>query len=720
MHAIKKKFTKNQLTFLQIKNLKEKKPVEKAEAEKRRQKVGKPKDARGKKKIKRRLDCGKSIQNKFKSRLHQSKNFKIFGNYKKLKKCSDNFKNKDKEALERQQSALQAKKEEPPRKEVPSKSQKRSKSLYMYRKEDLDMARLKGLPQQRQKGSELAKTTERKKSLTKIYFKDEKINDLKVKKRSLNLKNLIEKKRKKSNSNLKNLKNSQSKFYSNKMEYHKEQQEKQKKKKQSFLEIVTKNQNTKGHFTFSQNDKLKTNNISTSSNNKNLAQIQENDEGNLLNQIQIKDIKNAFELFLKEHVKANLHFEYVRNEISEYFSDNNPESWDLGFETLSIFYNIEKKIGTYVGRNRFLVSQVLTGQPFWIESISKSRNLGRRVRREVAILTALKDTPFVVPFYEMFEDKKNFYLVFEKSSDINLDDFLEGEPSTLDTEQLARVICLNLLKSVEYIHSCGIVKRNMAPSTIYVDNENNLKLFDFSGSSIIHQKNPASQKPQDPSFLAPELTRDSSISDPKSDVYSCGRIMKTIYDKFDLRSERMEDLIEQMVNADRKQRPRVEDCLNHAFFRCHREQVQSSLDSVLDDKSLVENSKHYKIAGSTPGQDNKSEENHLIDFENKMGPNECEGFKLADNKKQNQFKLINNKLAQSASKSDPATGLEIGACDRTRMLTLELVQSLILEYLSICGFEIDYLKRMLFSGESESFCHAGACYKILIKKFYLK
>lgn len=720
MHAIKKKFTKNQLTFLQLKNLKDKSSFGKTETEKRKQKPEKLKDPRGKNKKKRTMECFEPNNKRPKTQFQPPKKLSKIIKNKKLKTSTEHPKNKKQNNLERRVMDSEINELDGPRKRSRLNPEKRSKSLCIGRKEIGEQNSSRRTQKQLKNVSKISKKGGRKKSLIEGQFKEEKMMQFMDKLNKLNVKNLMDIQRKKSNLNVKNLKKNMLKFQIFKNDKKMNQNEKQKKKKESFLKIVTKKPKNPNHFTFSENEPKKANNVSTKSNNKNQTQTLDaiSEEKQLLTQIE--NIKNAFKWFLKEHVETDLHFEYVCKEISEYFSENNPESWNLGFETVPIFYKIKQKIGTKVNRNRFLVSQVLTGQDFWIESVSKSRNLGQNVRKEVSILTALKGESFVVPFYEMFEDKKNFYLVFEKSSKTNFAQLLENElpNSELPREERLRRLALHLLESVEYVHSCGIVKRNICPENVYLNETDEARLFDFSNSSIVHQKSSINMKDMKSSFTAPELANEPSTSDPKSDVYSCGQILKLLHEKFNSRNEIIESLIEEMTRPDRTKRVSLRECFEHEFFRNCDDHLRLTDSPVAQSSNLVENSKHYNFHGATPGKIKFTNKLHSIESENKMNQNKIFGFKLANNKKQNQFKLLNNNLPKPSLNNSAKTPSKFETCNQK--LVQDLIKSLIFEYLSACGFEMDYLKRMIFSGESEVFCHAGACYKILIKKFYLE
>jgi serine/threonine protein kinase len=490
---------------------------------------------------------------------------------------------------------------------------------------------------------------------------------------------------------------------------------KQKIKKKRFLEVV--NKPPKLEFTFNQNLKDIANK-STNLNNRESSSEEENQKMNIkdLDDSLIIKLQNQFNLFLKKHVKIDLHFEYIKNEISEYFEDTNPEAWNLGFETMAIFYERKEDLGIVKDRHRYLVKQILTGQDFIIENIKKSRVISADMRKEVNILMALKNDEFVFPFYEMFEDSKNYYLVFEPIQELDLHSFIMKQLNRKGVckKQIALLLVHKLLKAIEYIHSCGIVKRNISFQNIYVNENFMLRMHDFSNSSIVFQHNKIDKIiPTEMPFLAPELLKNPSLSNYNSDIWSCGKIMKKIFEMVDIDDKEVNQLIQKMTASNPEKRIRIGECLNDPIFNQLKNQIQTKNKNALFSNNLVDNSKHYNFLSKPEyGSETPNQKNEIIELQN-GGINL---FKLDSNKNQSQFEFKNNKISNEYSKIKSLTdNKDLSTLKIQTEFKNELLKSFILRYLENCGFPFEFLHEIFLSGDSRIFSHVGACYKILIK-----
>lgn len=89
-------------------------------------------------------------------------------------------------------------------------------------------------------------------------------------------------------------------------------------------------------------------------------------------------------------------------------------------------------------------------------------------KTEVATLKVL-DHPNILRLYEVFEDKKKYFLVTELCKGGELFDEII-EKGHLSEKDAANVI-LQMLKGIAYCHSQGIVHRDLKPENILIDKE---------------------------------------------------------------------------------------------------------------------------------------------------------------------------------------------------------------------------------------------------------
>ncbi|MDE6339182.1 MAG: serine/threonine protein kinase [Muribaculaceae bacterium] len=113
-------------------------------------------------------------------------------------------------------------------------------------------------------------------------------------------------------------------------------------------------------------------------------------------------------------------------------------------------------------------------------------------------------------------------------------EFFDGKPlneylrSVNITHQTARSIAIQVASAIKYIHSKGILHKDLKPSNILVSHNGLLvKIIDFNLSdseSFITLKNPAGTK----NYIAPELINRTGQPSTASDIYSFGIILKEL------------------------------------------------------------------------------------------------------------------------------------------------------------------------------------------------
>ena len=115
-----------------------------------------------------------------------------------------------------------------------------------------------------------------------------------------------------------------------------------------------------------------------------------------------------------------------------------------------------------------------TGLPYAVKVLNLDRLLARRdstqdsavfleqqqeaLRNEITIMSQL-DHPHIARLQEVYEDDDNIYLVQEVCSGGELFDLLEDQPDYCFTEAEAVRLTWQILSSLRYLHSKGIVHR---------------------------------------------------------------------------------------------------------------------------------------------------------------------------------------------------------------------------------------------------------------------
>ncbi|KAK9237289.1 kinase-like domain-containing protein [Lipomyces kononenkoae] len=148
------------------------------------------------------------------------------------------------------------------------------------------------------------------------------------------------------------------------------------------------------------------------------------------------------------------------------------------------------------------------------------------IRHEIAILKKL-DHVNVANLYEVLDNPggDSLYMVLEWCSRgviMKLD--LDGQVEPYDEEQ-CRLYFRDLTLGIEYLHSQGVVHRDIKPDNLLLTSDNVLKIVDFGVSEFFERDNDAmSKQAGSPAFMAPELNAVPRVdySGRAADIWSMG------------------------------------------------------------------------------------------------------------------------------------------------------------------------------------------------------
>lgn len=202
--------------------------------------------------------------------------------------------------------------------------------------------------------------------------------------------------------------------------------------------------------------------------------------------------------------------------INSGFLDEPLESVDNEFTDLKILY--ESDINLIVRGRRY-------GRLWILKALKKDvRNNTTaliRLRKEFEILMEL-NYPGIISVSGM-EDIPEYgpCIIMEYIDGVTLDEWLKTSPPLKTRREVGR----KLADTVEYIHSKGVVHRDLKPTNIMVTrNGNRVVLIDFGladTDSHVVLKNPAGT----PGYMSEEQ-KTQSVADLRNDIYSLGIILK--------------------------------------------------------------------------------------------------------------------------------------------------------------------------------------------------
>ncbi|XP_050415388.1 serine/threonine-protein kinase PLK4 isoform X2 [Patella vulgata] len=159
------------------------------------------------------------------------------------------------------------------------------------------------------------------------------------------------------------------------------------------------------------------------------------------------------------------------------------------------------------------------------KKLMKAAGMVTRVKKEVEIHSRLKH-PSILELYNYFEDSNYVYLVIEMCHNGELQRFLKSNCKVL-TEDEARQFMKQIVEGMFYLHSHGILHRDLTLSNLLLSKDNNVKIADFG---LATQLTVPDEKHftmcGTPNYISPEVAMRSAHG-LEADVWSLGCMLYT-------------------------------------------------------------------------------------------------------------------------------------------------------------------------------------------------
>lgn len=189
------------------------------------------------------------------------------------------------------------------------------------------------------------------------------------------------------------------------------------------------------------------------------------------------------------------------------------------------------------------------------------------IRREIAILKKL-DHPNIVNLVEVLDDPHgdSLYMVMDWCHGVLMHSEETDVKNPKYTEQQCRLYFRDMILGIEFLHSQGVIHRDIKADNMLLSEDDILKIADFGVSEMFESENDTVlRKAGSPSYMAPELalitsphcleraakvgvTLGSAVSGRAADLWSMGVTLYFIlYGKLPFASESISDLCEQII-----------------------------------------------------------------------------------------------------------------------------------------------------------------------------
>uniref|UniRef100_A0A3P8UMM3 Serine/threonine-protein kinase PLK4 n=1 Tax=Cynoglossus semilaevis TaxID=244447 RepID=A0A3P8UMM3_CYNSE len=264
--------------------------------------------------------------------------------------------------------------------------------------------------------------------------------------------------------------------------------------------------------------------------------------------------------------------------------------------SISIGDKIEDfKVLTLLGKGSFAcvyrAKSVKTGLDVAIKTIDKKAmhkaGMVQRVTNEVEIHCRLKH-PSILELYNYFEDSNYVYLVLEMCHNGEMSRFLKERKMPFSEED-ARHFMHQIVKGMLYLHTHGILHRDLTLSNLLLSGNMNIKIADFGLATQLKLPNEKHfTMCGTPNYISPEVATRSAHG-LESDVWSLGcmfyaflmgrppfdtdtvkhTLSKVVLGEYQMPTHvslEAQDLIHQLLQKDPAHRPSLSAVLDHPFM----------------------------------------------------------------------------------------------------------------------------------------------------------
>ncbi|KAI9021091.1 kinase-like domain-containing protein, partial [Hyaloraphidium curvatum] len=219
--------------------------------------------------------------------------------------------------------------------------------------------------------------------------------------------------------------------------------------------------------------------------------------------------------------------------------------------------------------------------------LMKAASMTRRVANEVEVHWQLRHRA-ILELYAYFEDAEHVYLVMELCSGGELYRYLQQRGSPL-SEPEARMVMLQLISGLQYLHAHGIIHRDLKLSNLLLTDKGDLKIADF-GLAVKIETIDGEQKTMcgTPNYISPEIVSRQPYG-LAADVWSLGCLLVTLltgkppfeseavkntldkvarvdYELPSFVSDVARKLVDQLLQKDPQRRPSLRRILSYEFF----------------------------------------------------------------------------------------------------------------------------------------------------------
>lgn len=205
-----------------------------------------------------------------------------------------------------------------------------------------------------------------------------------------------------------------------------------------------------------------------------------------------------------------------------------PARFDAG-TTVAGRYRLERLLGAGGFGTAFLAADRLLGRPVVLKALQERRAATEKGKRDFlseARVAASLEHENVVRIYDFGHEGDTPYIVMEYADGGSLSELLDAR-GPLPPGECVRIMD-GVLAGLGYMHSQGILHRDLKPGNILLSGDGGVKITDFGlsvgTSDATKERLDAPSAPGTPAFMSPEAVAGGTLT-PESDIYSCGAVL---------------------------------------------------------------------------------------------------------------------------------------------------------------------------------------------------
>ncbi len=146
----------------------------------------------------------------------------------------------------------------------------------------------------------------------------------------------------------------------------------------------------------------------------------------------------------------------------------------------------------------------------------------QKFMQEAKSLAAFKGNDNIVTVYDYFEEGYTGFMVMEYLNGLSLKEYMERRDNKVSEEMMINV-SFSVIEALEEIHTAGMVHRDLSPESIFICDDNKVKLIDFGVVEMdTSRENLSSTIVLKPGYAPVEQYSGGNKTGPWTDIYALG------------------------------------------------------------------------------------------------------------------------------------------------------------------------------------------------------